>query len=238
MAPVPLQKQEQKKTHEKRLYRTVSGALLLSKQERNRAVSGVRVRQRERARRGRLRTGHGLLASGLPEKRRQPAAAKPEPIRAESQKPKAKSQKPKAKSQKPKAESQKPKAKSQKPKAPARPTTQAGLSRLGRAFPGPFPQQAQGLVSVPATRSNPASGRMHGPGSTAKTGAKKDPLKTPPSHGFRGFAAIESGAKSRRFPGRGFAERAALLAGWRAGLGPAFHARHCLACCWARHRAA
>ena len=44
---------------------------------------------------------------------------------------------------------------------------------------------------------------MHGPGSTAKTGAKKDPLKTPPSHGFRGFAAIESGAKSRRFSGCG-----------------------------------
>ena len=143
---------------------------------------------------------------------------------------------PKAKSQKPKAESRKPKAESRKPR-PAQPR-RPGFCGLAGRFRGLPRNRPKAWFLLPQTRPKPASGRVHGPGSTAKTGAKKPPLKTPPSHGFRGFAAIKAGAKSRRFPGRGFAERAALLAGWRAGLGPAFHARHCLACCWARHRAA
>ena len=176
MAPVPLQKQEQKKPPKNASIARFQGFCCYRIRSEIRAVFGAWVRQRERARRGRLRTGHGPFASGLPKKRRQPAAARPAPIRVASR----------------------------KPKAPARPATRAGLLQLGRAFPGPFPQQAQGLVSVPANRSNPASGRVHGPGSTTKTGAEKAPLKTPPSHGFRGFAAIESGAKLGRFPVRGF----------------------------------
>jgi len=31
----------------------------------------------------------------------------------------------------------------------------------------------------------------------SKEGAKKDPLKSPPSHGFRDFDAMNSGAKKR-----------------------------------------
>ena len=179
------------------------------------AVFGAWVRQCERARRGRLRTENRQLASGLPEKRRQPAAAKPAPIRAANQKPKARpAQTPPAdacmapvplqKQEQKKtpekrlhrtvsgawvqqlngrgadgcgqktgrlqvvcrktaaarpasirAESRKPKTEIQKPR-PAQPHG-PGFRGLTVAFPGPFPQQAQGLVSAP---SNPLKPRQ------------------------------------------------------------------------------
>ena len=193
MAPVPLQKQEQKKTPEKRLHRTVSGALLLSRQERNRTVSGAWVQQLN----GRGADGCGQKTGRLQVVCRKTAAARPASIRAESRKPKAESR---------------------NPKAPARPTTRAGLSRLDCGVSGAFPATSPRLgFCPPQTRSNPASGRVHGPGSTAKTGAKKDPPKTPPSHGFRGFTAIESGAKSRRFSGGGLGSGVSQTAGRAAG---------------------
>ena len=152
------------------------------------AVFGAWVQQCERAHRGRLRTGHGPLASGLLKKRRQPAAARPASIRAASRKPqaasrkpKAKSQKPKAKSQKPKAESHKPKAESRKPKAeiqkprPAQPHG-PGFRGLTGAFPGPFPQQAQGLVSAPLKPAQiPPAGACMAPAPLRKQERKKPP---------------------------------------------------------------
>ena len=151
MAPAPLQKQEQKKTPEKRLHRTVSGALLPSKQERNRAVSGARVRQCERARRERLRTGHGPLASGLPKKRRQPAAAKPAPIRAESQKPKAKS--------------------------PARSTARPGFCCLAGRFQGLSRKRPKAWFLFLQTAQSPPAGACMAPVPLQKQEQKKTPEK-------------------------------------------------------------
>ena len=125
------------------------------------AVSGARVRQCERARRGRLRTGHGPLASGLPEKRRQPAAARPEPICAASQKPR-----------------------------PAQPHGRAFAAWPGvfRAFPATGPRL--GFCPLKPAQSPPAGACM-APVPLQKQEQKKAPRKTPLSHGFRGFAAIE-----------------------------------------------
>ena len=158
MAPVPLQKQEQKKTPEKRLHRTVSGALLLSRQERNRTVSGAWVQQLN----GRGADGCGQKTGRLQVVCRKTAAARPASIRAESRKPKAESRKPKAEIQKP------------RPAQPHGP----GFRGLTVAFPGPFPQQAQGLVSAPLKPAQtPPAGACMAPAPLQKQEQKKTPRK-------------------------------------------------------------
>ena len=119
----------------------------------------------------------GSLQAACRNKRRQPAAMRPVPSAPVA---------------------------SRKPKGPGLP------NYAGRAFAAwpwrfrGFPRHRPKAWFLPRkTRPKPASGRMHCSGSTTKTGAKKDPLKTPPSHGFRDFAAIKAGAKSGRFLGRG-----------------------------------
>ena len=184
----------------------VSGALLLSKQERNQG--GFRGHERDAAQTVADETGS--LQAACRNKRRQPPAPS-------SQLP-APSHKPQATSHKPQATSHKPQAESRKPKGPGPP------NYAGRAFAAwpwrfrGFPRHRPKAWFLPCkTRPTPASGRMHCSGSTAKTGAKKDPLKTPPSHGFRGFAAIKAGAKSGRFPDAGGvngARRGRLADGW------------------------
>ena len=130
-----------------------------------RAVSGAWVRQLN----GRGADGCGQKTGRLQVVCRKTAAAKPAPIRATSHEPRATSHepratshepqatshKPQATSHKPQATSQKPQAKSQKPR-PAQPHG-PGFRGLTVAFPGPFPQQAQGLVSAP---SNPLKPRQ------------------------------------------------------------------------------
>ena len=142
-----------KKTPEKRLHRTVSGALLLSNQERNqggfRGAGSAIERSAARTAADGTRAACKRFARKLLRRSPRPSA--------------------------PQAASQKPKAKSQKPR-PAQPHGPSFRGLAGR-FQGLSRNRPKAWFLPPQTRPKPASGRMHCSSFTTKTGAKKTPEK-------------------------------------------------------------